>query len=233
MILPGSSSAGATTSASPASMALRGMPSNLAEAGACTKTTPAFSLMARRPSVPSEPMPERMTPMLLSCWSSARERKKKSIGRRSPRGAAGSKQVQRPVEDGHVLVGRDHVDVVRLDLHAVPDLDDLHGGGALEQLHHDPLVGRVQVLDDDEGHAASRGHVLQEQLQGLQAAGGGADADDGKSAARGRPVLPCGAGVSAGAVSAGSLRFVAGSGSLFHGMPHEGARYIIEPVAIT
>ena len=36
-MLAGSSSAGATMSASPASIALRGMPSNLAEAGSCTK----------------------------------------------------------------------------------------------------------------------------------------------------------------------------------------------------
>jgi hypothetical protein len=57
----------ATMSASPASIALRGMESNLAVAGSCTSTTPAFSLMARRPIVPSEPMPERITPTLCSC----------------------------------------------------------------------------------------------------------------------------------------------------------------------
>ena len=101
-----------------------------------------------------------------------------------PPGGRRIEQVQRPMEDGHVLVGGDHVDPVRFDLHAVPDLDDLHGGGALEELHHDPLVGRVEVLDDDEGHAASRGHVLQEELQRLETAGGGADADDGKRAVR-------------------------------------------------
>ena len=105
MILPGSSSTGATTSASPASMALRGMPSNLAEAGSCTKTTPAFSLMARRPSVPSEPMPERITPMLRSCRSSARERKKKSIGRRRPRGATGSSRCSTPCRMDMSLFG--------------------------------------------------------------------------------------------------------------------------------
>ncbi len=76
MMRSGSSSAAATTSASPASIALRGMPSNLAEAGVWTNTAPAFSLIARRPRVPSEPIPERMTPMLRSCWSSARARKK-------------------------------------------------------------------------------------------------------------------------------------------------------------
>ena len=89
-------------------------------------------------------------------------------------------QVQHPVQDGHVFVGRDHIDAVRCDLLAVPDLDDRHGGGALEQLHHDALVGRVQVLDDDKGHAAACRHVPQKQLQRLEPPGRGADADDGE-----------------------------------------------------
>ncbi len=58
-------------------------------------------------------------------------------------------QVQHPVQDRHVLVGGDHVDAVRLDLHPVLDLDNLHGGDALEEFGHDPLVGRVEMLDDD------------------------------------------------------------------------------------
>ncbi|MCK7513935.1 MAG: hypothetical protein MZV70_64575 [Desulfobacterales bacterium] len=56
-------------------------------------------------------------------------------------------------------------------------------GGALEQLGHDPLVGRVQVLDDDKGHAAAFRHVPQKLLQGLESSGGGADADNGKTGA--------------------------------------------------
>ena len=159
-------------------MALRGMLSNFADAGSCASTSPAFSLMARAPCVPSEPMPESSTPMLDPCRSSARERKKKSIGRRRPRGAVGSKRCSLPCRMRHVLVGRDHVDAVRLDLHPVPDLRDLHRGEALEQLGHDPLVRRVQVLDDDEGQAAAVRHVPEELLQRLQPAGRGADADD-------------------------------------------------------
>ena len=44
MILAGRLSTGATMSASPDSIALRGMPSNLAVAGSCTSTTPALLL---------------------------------------------------------------------------------------------------------------------------------------------------------------------------------------------
>jgi hypothetical protein len=102
-IFSGSSSAGATTSASPASMALRGMLSNLAEVSAWTKATPAFSLIALRPRVPSEPMPESTTPMLRSCRSSASERKKKSIGR--PLGVISGKRCRTPCKTDMSLLG--------------------------------------------------------------------------------------------------------------------------------
>ena len=180
MILPGSSSAGATRSASPASMALLGMLSNLAEAGSCTSANPAFSLMARSPIVPSEPMPERMTPMLCILPVLGQGAEEKIDGETQAAGSRRLEQVQHAVQNGHVLVGWDHIDAVRLDPHPVLDLEYLHPGGALEQFGHDPLVGRVQVLDDDKGHAAVFGHMPQELLQRLQPAGRGADADDGK-----------------------------------------------------
>ena len=164
-------------------MALLGMLSNLAEAGSCTSTTPAFSLMARSPIVPSEPMPERMTPMLALLPVLGQGAEEEIDGETQAAGRRRLEQVQHPVQDGHVLVGGDHVDAVRLDPHPVPDLEDLHGGGALEQFGHDPLVGRVQVLDDDKGHAASFRHMPQELLQRLQPAGGGADADNGEEEA--------------------------------------------------
>ena len=89
MSLAGNSLAGATISTSTESMALRGMLSNFAVAGSCTITVPFFSFMARSPILPSEPMPERMTPTPSSFRSSASERKKKSIGRRSPLASIG------------------------------------------------------------------------------------------------------------------------------------------------
>ena len=94
-------------------------------------------------------------------------------------------QVQHAVQDGHVLVRRDHIDAVRLHPGAILDLDDLHAGGALEQFGHDAFVRRVQVLDDDKRHAAARRHVAQELFQRLESPGGGADADDGKRGDRG------------------------------------------------
>ncbi len=45
-------------------------------------SAPPLSLMAFRPSVPSEPSPDKRTPIALACWSAARERKKLSMGLR-------------------------------------------------------------------------------------------------------------------------------------------------------
>ena len=86
------------------------------------------------------------------------------------------------MQDGHVLVRRDHIDAVRPDPGAILDLHHFHvrAGDALEQLGQDALVRRVQVLDDDKGHAAARRNVPQEMLQGIESPGGGADADDGE-----------------------------------------------------
>ena len=51
------------------SIALRGMLSNFAVAGSCTITIPFFSLIARIPRLPSEPMPERMRAYCLVLYS--------------------------------------------------------------------------------------------------------------------------------------------------------------------
>ena len=92
----------------------------------------------------------------------------------------GFEQVQNPVQDRQVAIGWDHINMIRLDLHAVADLDHRHRRGALQQLGHDGLVGRIQMLDNDEGQAASGRQVLEEQFQRLQATGGRPDTNDGE-----------------------------------------------------
>ena len=66
-----------------------------------------------------------------SCISSARERKNESIGRRSPLGSHRVRQVQYPVQYGHVFIGRYYVDAIGLYLKPLFGLDDFEGGGAL------------------------------------------------------------------------------------------------------
>ena len=52
-------SAGSTKSTSPVAMALSGMPGKRAFALSCTTATPPAALIARRPAVPSLPVPDR------------------------------------------------------------------------------------------------------------------------------------------------------------------------------
>src|SRR5438874_12549665 len=56
-------------------MALCGMPSNLADFSSWAKVMPPSALVAANPKVPSEAVPERITPIALLPWSSASERK--------------------------------------------------------------------------------------------------------------------------------------------------------------
>jgi hypothetical protein len=124
-------------------------------------------------------MPERITPMLCSCWSCARERRKKSIGRRSPRGAAGFEQVQDPVQDGHVLVRRDHIDAVRL-----------HRVRSLTWITFMPVArwsssGMMPLRVGSRCWTMTNAMPLPAgtcpgTVQGLESPGGGADADDGE-----------------------------------------------------
>ena len=90
------------------------------------------------------------------------------------------------VQDGHILVGRNDVDGIRLNPHSILDLNDPQFCAALEQLHHDALVGRVKMLDDDKSHITVRRDSPEEQFQRFQSARRSADADNGKT---GRPNL--------------------------------------------
>jgi hypothetical protein len=165
-------------------MALRGMPSNLAESTAWMKAAPAFSLMARQAqrAVAAHPgKDDGDAGRLLVLGERAEE---KIDGQVQAPGRDLRQQVERPVQQRHVLAGGDHVDVVRLHGDAVLGLRHGHARRALEQLDEHPLVRRIEVLHDDEGHVRLARHVLEEELERLQAAGRGADADDRKRAAR-------------------------------------------------
>ncbi len=69
-------SGGRQKSAQPLSNALRGMPSYFALTGSCANVMPPASLIARRPNVPSEPVPDSTMPIDRDPWSAASERKK-------------------------------------------------------------------------------------------------------------------------------------------------------------
>ena len=79
---------GKTKSTDPAVMALTGMAFHWAVFGSCAKVTPPADLIALRPNVPSEPVPERTTPMARLPCSSASATQKSSMGRCSAESAA-------------------------------------------------------------------------------------------------------------------------------------------------
>ena len=89
--------------------------------------------------------------------------------RREREGAAG---------DRHVGIRGDHVDVVGLHAQAVGDRDDGHRRGPGQDLGQLARALGVQVLDDHERHAGAAGNFPQELTDGLEPAGGGADAND-------------------------------------------------------
>lgn len=57
-----------------------------------------------------------------------------------------------PVRDGHVRVGRDHVDMIGLNPHAVLHLDDRLRGRLGQDLRQHALMSGIQMLDQDKGH---------------------------------------------------------------------------------
>jgi hypothetical protein len=86
-------------------IALRGIPSYSVVPGACTMTMPPSPLTARTPCAPSLPVPDSTMQIARSRWSWARERKKKSMGRRCPRGAEGSSNCRAPLSSAMSRLG--------------------------------------------------------------------------------------------------------------------------------
>jgi len=67
-----------------AAIALRGMSSFFADRGSWASVIPPSALIASRPRVPSDPIPDRMTPMLWLPCASARDWRNASMGMCAP-----------------------------------------------------------------------------------------------------------------------------------------------------
>ena len=87
-------------------------------------------------------------------------------------------QEELAVRDGHVLFGRNQIDRVRLQRHAVLDPVQRHVGVPREQLAHQTLEFRREMLHDDKRQPAVLRHAAEELLQRLQPPGRRADPDD-------------------------------------------------------
>ena len=174
-------SAGRTKVARPLWIALAGMPSYFAVAGSCTKETPPAPSTARRPSVPSVPLPERMTAIAFSPVSSARDRRNVSIGILCPRRLARTAELERTVEDGHFPVRRDDIDMIGLNCHLVVGLDDRDVCDPLEDLRKHARMARVEVGHQDKRHAAIGRNFLKEEFESFESTGRCTDTNDRKT----------------------------------------------------
>ena len=81
---------------------------------------------------------------------------------------------------GHLKVGarRHHINVILLKRCRGTDFADRHGRGTLNQGHDLAFEVRRQVKHHDEGHAHLFRGMLEQRLQGPEAAGGGSEAND-------------------------------------------------------
>ena len=116
-------------------------------------TSPPFSLIAFSPRLPSAPVPERITQIgaLAVLRPPASAGRSRTAGARrgapaAPRGGArqrGSRDRRR----------RNDIDMLALERHAIGRLQYLHLRMAGQQLDHHAVMRRVEMLDQDEGHA--------------------------------------------------------------------------------
>jgi hypothetical protein len=93
---------------------------------------------------------------------------------------------QQAVVDRQRRIRGDDIDMIRLDPRLVRHQAHRHRRMAGEQLRHQRLVPRIEVLDHHERHAAVRGHGGEQLLEGFEPSGGRTHSHD---RARVRPRL--------------------------------------------
>ena len=141
--------------------------------------------MASMPREPSDPAPERITPIAPGPWTSASEQRNASIERCGPPAGRPLDQPEMPVGDRHRHVRGDDVGTVCLDRHPVGRLHDRDGGCSAEQLGEHAVVPRVEMLDEHVRQSRICREITDQAGKRLEPACRGADADDGRGG-RGR-----------------------------------------------
>ncbi len=118
--------------------------------------------------------------------SAARECSRKSKGKRGAVPFARWRQAERALLDREIGSGGNDIDMFGLERHAVRGLLHLHPRMAGQQIDHHARMGRVEVLDQNERHAAAGRQRVKKLAGGVEAAGRRADPDDGEGEAPGR-----------------------------------------------
>ena len=68
--------------------------------------------------------------------------------------------------------------MIGLDQHSINRLQHKHRRVACQQVHHHAVVGRIEMLDQDKGHAVSGWQRAYQLSAGIKAAGRSTDRDD-------------------------------------------------------
>ena len=152
-------SGGRTKSTQPVATAACGMVANFAVAASCANVTPPAALMASTPAEPSEPVPERMTPMALLPHSVGQRPQEPVDGHVRSRRLRARGQIQRPAGDGQIDVCRYDVYMVGFHRHAIGRLADRHGGGSRQNLGQHAVVIWIEMLNEYDGKAGVGGQI--------------------------------------------------------------------------
>jgi hypothetical protein len=92
----------------------------------------------------------------------------------------GLREVQAAIADRKIGSGRNDVEVLALEQHSIGCLPHGHRRVAGQQVHHHAFVGRIEMLNQDQGHAVAEGQRAHKLPAGIKATRRGADSDDQK-----------------------------------------------------
>ena len=169
---------GSTRSTAPVVIALRGMPSIAGLVGVLRDDEAALFLDGFQPEAAvgagsrKDHADGARAVVLRQRVQQEVERQARAVAR------LGLREVQGAVADGEIGAGRNDIEVVALERHSVGGLPHGHRRVAGQQVHHHAFVGRIEMLDQDEGHAVAGRQRVQQLPAGVEAARRGADPDD-------------------------------------------------------
>ena len=75
------------------------------------------------------------------------------------------KQMQYFVQQRHILVRRNHINMIRLNFQAIADLNDRHSGNPLKQFNHHIFVCRVKMLNNHKGDTTFIRNISQQNFK--------------------------------------------------------------------
>src|SRR5262249_16684907 len=114
------------------------------------------------------------TALLVFC-----QRAQKRIYRHAPAPIrADWRKMERPVCDGHVGVWRNHIHMIRFNLHALRHLDDRHFRGLPKQFGKNAFVLRSKMLNQNKRHVGIRRQSREELFKCLESARRSSDTYD-------------------------------------------------------